>query len=94
LIQPLIRDDHAVEAEALLSTRIAELSDEARTAFQQRIAWVYFLNGADADARRIADLARSGPTEYAVNAEWVSGLAAWRMAESHCGSRGGRVATK
>jgi len=81
LIQPLIRDDHAVEAEALLSTRIAELSDEARTAFQQRIAWVYFLNGADADARRIADLARGGPTEHAVNAEWVSGLAAWRMAD-------------
>jgi soluble lytic murein transglycosylase-like protein len=81
LIQPLIRDDHAVEAEALLATRSAELSDEARTAFQQRIAWVYFLNGLDADARRIADLARTGPTEYAVNAEWVSGLAAWRMGD-------------
>ena len=81
LIQPLIRDDHAVEAEALLATRSAELSDEARTAFQQRIAWVYFLNNMDADARRIADLARSGPTEYAVNAEWVSGLAAWRMGD-------------
>ena len=81
LIQPLIRDDHAVEAEALLQTRIAELSDEARTAFQQRIAWVYFLNNMDADARRIADLARAGPTEYAVNAEWVSGLAAWRMGD-------------
>jgi soluble lytic murein transglycosylase len=81
LIQPLIRDDHGVEAEALLTTRIAELTDEARTAFQQRIAWVYFLNGADADARRIADLARGGPTEYAINAEWVSGLAAWRMGD-------------
>jgi len=81
LIQPLIRDDHAAEAEALLATRSAELSDEARTAFQQRIAWVYFLNGMDADARRIADLARAGPTEYAINAEWVSGLAAWRMGE-------------
>lgn len=81
LIQPLIRDDHAVEAEALLNTRIAELSEEARTAFQQRIAWVYFLNGLDADARRIADLARAGPTEYGVGAEWVSGLAAWRMGD-------------
>jgi soluble lytic murein transglycosylase-like protein len=81
LIQPLIRDDQPVEAEALLETRIDELSDEARTAFRQRIAWVYFLNGNDADCRRIADLARSGPTEYALNAEWVSGLAAWRMAD-------------
>ena len=81
LLQPLIRDDHAAEAEALLNSRSAELSAEARTAFQQRIAWVYFLNHMDADARRIADLARTGPTEYAINAEWVSGLAAWRMAD-------------
>jgi soluble lytic murein transglycosylase-like protein len=81
LIQPLIRDDQPFEAEALLNTRIAELSDEARTAFQQRIAWVYYLNGNDRDARRIADLARSGPTEYALHADWVAGLAAWRMGD-------------
>ena len=81
LIQPLIRDDQPFEAESLLNTRIAELSDEARTAFQQRIAWVYFLNGNDRDARRLADLARRGPTEYALHAEWVAGLAAWRMGD-------------
>jgi soluble lytic murein transglycosylase-like protein len=81
LIQPLIRDDQPVEAEALLNTRVAELSDEARTAFQQRIAWVYYLNGYDAECRRIADLARRGPTEYALNSEWVSGLASWRMGD-------------
>jgi soluble lytic murein transglycosylase len=81
LIQPLIRDDRPVEAEALLNTRIAELSDEARTAFQQRIAWVYYLNGYDAECRRIADLARNGPTEHALHAEWVSGLAAWRTGD-------------
>ncbi|HYN45437.1 MAG TPA: lytic transglycosylase domain-containing protein [Allosphingosinicella sp.] len=81
LVQPLIRDDRPIEAEALLNSRIAELSDETRTAFQQRIAWVYYLNGNDRDARRIADLARTGPTEYALHAEWVSGLAAWRMGD-------------
>ena len=81
LIQPLIRDDQPFEAEALLNTRIAELSDEARTAFQQRIAWVYYLNGNDRDARRIADMARTGPTEYAIHADWVAGLAAWRMGD-------------
>jgi soluble lytic murein transglycosylase-like protein len=95
LIQPLIRDDQPFEAEALLGTRIAELSDEARTAFQQRIAWVYYLNGNDRDARRIADLARTGPTEYALHADWVAGLAAWRMgdyaaAASHFGNVGAR----
>jgi soluble lytic murein transglycosylase len=81
LIQPLIRDDQPVAAEALLNSRIEELSDEARTAFQQRIAWVYYLNGYDADCRRIGDLARRGPTEYALHAEWVAGLAAWRMGD-------------
>jgi soluble lytic murein transglycosylase-like protein len=95
LLQPLIRDDQPVEAEALLNSRIAELSDEARTAFQQRIAWVYYLNGFDREARRIADLARNGPTEYATHAEWVSGLAAWRMgdygaAADHFGAVGAR----
>jgi len=81
LIQPLIRDDQPLEAEAVLNSRIEELSEEARTAFQQRIAWVYYLNGNDREARRIAEPARRGPTEYAIHAEWVSGLAAWRMGE-------------
>ena len=81
LLAPLIRDDRPVEAEALLNSRSEELSEEARTAFRQRIAWVYYLNNMDADCRRIADLARSGPTEHAIHAEWVSGLAAWRMGD-------------
>ncbi len=81
LIQPLIRDDKPFEAEALLDSRIAELSDEARTAFQQRIAWVYFLNGNDREARRLGETARRGPTEYALHSEWVAGLAAWRMGD-------------
>jgi soluble lytic murein transglycosylase len=81
LINPLLVADQPNEAEALLNTRAAELSDEARTAFQQRIAWVFYLNGRDAEARRIAGLARRGPTEYGIHAEWVSGLAAWRMGD-------------
>lgn len=81
LIQPLIRDDKPVEAEALLATRSAELSPDALTAYRQRIAWVYYLNGNDRDARRLADLARPGTTDYAVHAEWIAGLAAWRMGE-------------
>jgi soluble lytic murein transglycosylase-like protein len=81
LISPLIRDDKPVEAEALLATRSAELTTEARISFQQRIAWVYYLNGNDRDARRIADLCRTGSSDFAIQAEWVAGLAAWRMGE-------------
>jgi peptidoglycan lytic transglycosylase len=81
LIQPLLVADQPFEAETLLNSRIGELSDEARTAFQQRIAWVFYLNGHDREALRIAGAARSGPTEHALHADWVAGLAAWRMGD-------------
>ncbi|MGZ8361757.1 MAG: lytic transglycosylase domain-containing protein [Allosphingosinicella sp.] len=78
LIQPLLVADQPFEAEALFNTRRDELSDEARTGFQQRIAWVYFLNGNDRDARRIAEDGARGPTEWALHSSWVAGLACWR----------------
>jgi len=95
LLQPLIRDDKPVEAEALLATRSAELTPDALIAFQQRIAWVYYLTGNDREARRLADLARAGATDYAIQAEWVAGLAAWRMGEyGAAAAHFGRVATR
>ncbi len=78
-IQPLLVADRPFEAEAILNDQGGGLSEEARTAFRQRIAWVFYLNGYDNDARRIAGEARGGPTEYAIHADWVAGLAAWRM---------------
>lgn len=95
LIQPLLVADQPFEAESLFNERSAYLTDEARTAFGQRIAWVYFLNGHDRDARRLADQARHGPTEWGLHAEWVSGLAAWRMGDCEAaaerfGAVGGR----
>ncbi|MGZ8998589.1 MAG: lytic transglycosylase domain-containing protein [Allosphingosinicella sp.] len=79
LVQPLLVADQPLEAETLFNERRADLSPEARTAFQQRIAWVYYLNGNDREARRVAEDARRGVTEWAIHAEWVAGLAAWRM---------------
>jgi soluble lytic murein transglycosylase-like protein len=77
-IQPLIVDDRPSEAEALLLAREAELGAIARTEFQQRIAWAYFLIGDDVSTLRLADPARRGGGEWAVQAAWVSGLANWR----------------
>ena len=79
LIQPLLVNDQPHEAESLFNQRAAELSDESRTAFQQRIAWVFFLNGNDRDARRVAEQGARGVTEWAIHSNWVAGLAAWRM---------------
>src|SRR5690606_16370182 len=55
LINPLLVQDQPSEAESLFNQRRSELSPEARTAYQQRIAWVYYLNGNDRDAIRIAE---------------------------------------
>ncbi len=87
LIQPLLVADQPFEAETQFSARRAELSEEARTAFQQRIAWVYFLNGHDRDARRVAEEGLRGVTEWAIHSQWVAGLAAWRMGDYDAASR-------
>ena len=97
LIQPLLVADQPYQAEALFNERSFGLSPEARTALQQRIAWVYFLNGNDRDALRLADQARRGVTEWALHGEWVAGLAAWRLndcraAAEHFGNVAGRSA--
>ena len=81
LIQPLIVGDRPAEAEALLNARSYGLSPEARTEFQQRVAWSYYLTENDAAARRLADVARSGSGQWALHAAWVSGLASWRMGD-------------
>ncbi|SNS73601.1 Soluble lytic murein transglycosylase [Sphingomonas laterariae] len=78
-IQPLLRDDRAAEAEALLSASADMLTPEARTEWQQRVAWAYFLVGDDAAARRVATPAQAGYGDWVVEANWVAGLAAWRQ---------------
>jgi soluble lytic murein transglycosylase-like protein len=79
LVQPLIVGDRPAEAEALLLQYQDQLTPEARTEFQQRIGWSYYLIGANGEARRLSEQARVGSGEWALHGAWVSGLAAWRM---------------
>ncbi|HYJ82045.1 MAG TPA: lytic transglycosylase domain-containing protein, partial [Allosphingosinicella sp.] len=78
LVQPLIKDNRPYEAEAIFIERQEQLGAEARTEYQQRIAWSYYIVGNDRDARRLAALARSGSGEWSVQGAWSEGLAAWR----------------
>jgi soluble lytic murein transglycosylase-like protein len=78
LIQPLLVADQPFEAEALFNEHRDRLSEEAKTAFRQRIAWVFFLNGNDRDARRVAEEGARGSTEWATHSNWVAALACWR----------------
>jgi len=81
LIRPLLTDDKPGEAEALILSRAAELSVEARTEFGQRIAWTYYREGYPREALRVAAEARQGPGDWGIDAEWVAGLASWQLGD-------------
>jgi soluble lytic murein transglycosylase len=86
LVQPLIVDNRPFEAETLFNQHQHELGSDARTEFQQRIGWSYYIIGNDRDALRMAEQARRGSGEWAVHAGWAAGLAAWRMKDCRAAS--------
>lgn len=77
-MQPLIKEDRGADAQLLLEST-SGLSPDALTEWQQKVAWIYFVSGDDANARLMAAKARQGSSDWAVQADWVSGLAAWRQ---------------
>ncbi|WP_176595767.1 MULTISPECIES: transglycosylase SLT domain-containing protein [Sphingobium] len=80
-IQPFIKNDDPAGAESLLLTGEAGLTPDGLTEVRQRVAWAYYIESDDANARRMAARAlesRSGG-DWAVQAHWTTGLAAWRQ---------------
>jgi peptidoglycan lytic transglycosylase len=79
-LEPFVKVDDGPGAEAAYLTVLPTLTLEARAEAAHRVAWIYFVSGRDADARRVADYGRVGATgDWAAQAAWISGLAAWRM---------------
>ena len=78
-ILPLIKDNQPNEAEVILDAKATELGGESRTEWQQRVAWSYYITGDDVAARRLAAKAQVGSGEWAAQADWIQGLAAWRQ---------------
>ena len=69
-------------AAALLIEQLPYLSPEARAEASQRVAFIHYVLGRDADARRVADQGRVGATgEWGAQAAWISGLASWRLSD-------------
>lgn len=86
-LDPLVKNDDASGAEALLITQGPTLSAEARAEAGTRIAFIYYVLGLDMDARRVADAWRQGSTgEWASQAAWVSALASWRLGDYNSAS--------
>lgn len=78
-MKPFVKADDGVAAEALIASSSAELTPEAMAEMRSRVAWIYFVAGDDANARRMAAIAQSGEGEWAAQADWTQGLAAWRQ---------------
>ena len=78
-MRPYVKDDNGPAAEALLNSQESGLSPDSLVEWQQRVAWIYYLAGDDRNARRMAAKARSGTGEWAAQADWTEGLAAWRQ---------------
>ena len=77
---PLVKADAAAEAQVLLDATVG-LGPEAQTEWQQKVAWMYFLTGDDANARALAATAANGSGDWAVPARWVGALSAWRAGD-------------
>ena len=87
LLDPLVKSDDPAGGEAQLLSFAPQLSYEARAEAAQRVAFAYYVNGLDLDARRVADTWRQGATgEWASQAAWVSGLASWRLGDWNAAS--------
>jgi len=87
ILDPLIKTNDAAGAEAQLLTYAPQLSVEARAEAAQRVAFAYYVNGLDLDARRVAETWRQGATgEWASQAAWVSALASWRLGDFNAAS--------
>ncbi len=74
-----IKNDNPQGAEALLNASAMNMSSEGRTELEQRIAWSYYIENDDASALRMARQAQNGAGEWIGHADWVAGLAAWRL---------------
>ena len=78
--EPFVKIDDGPGAEALYLQAVPTLSYEARAEAANRVAWIYFVSGRDADARRVADQGRVGAVgDWAAQTAWISGLASWRL---------------
>ena len=86
-MQPLVKIDDGAGAQAMLE-ETEGLTPEALTEWQQKVAWMYFLQGDDARARDMAGKAANGAGDWAIQARWTDALAAWRQRDCASASAG------
>lgn len=80
-IQPYINRDDPAGAESLIGPAESQLSPDGLAEARQRVAWSYYIENDDANARRLATrvLETGSTNDWSVQAYWTVGLAAWRQ---------------
>lgn len=78
-INVFIRNDDPASAEQLVESRSSTLSSAALTELRYRVAWSYYIENQDDNARRVAQIAMAGGGDWGVQAHWVNALANWRL---------------
>ncbi|MES2271673.1 MAG: lytic transglycosylase domain-containing protein [Pseudomonadota bacterium] len=80
-VLPLIKADNPAGAELEVAAVEPLLTPQGRTEWRQRVAWSYYIENDDANARRLATTALIDDTggDWAVQSHWTIGLAAWRQ---------------
>lgn len=87
-LEPLVKSDSAEAAEALYLQALPTLTPEGRAEAAQRVAWIYYVLGRDADARRVAETASEAAAgEWVSRAHWIAGLASWRQNDCEAAAR-------
>lgn len=80
-LQELIKADDPAGAESLLNEQGLSLDSDALTELRYRVAWSYYIENDDSNARRMAATARIAGGAWATQSEWVHGLASWRLGD-------------
>ncbi|MGE4429897.1 MAG: transglycosylase SLT domain-containing protein [Sphingobium sp.] len=80
-IQPYINRDDPAGAESLIGGAQSGLSPDGLAEARQRVAWSYYIENDDANARRLATrvLETGSTNDWTVQAHWTIGLSAWRQ---------------
>ncbi len=76
-----IKNDDPDGARQLLDGIDAGLSSQARAEWRQKVAWSYYIENNDPAAMALAQTANEGSGPWVAEANWVAGLAAWRMSD-------------
>lgn len=93
VIQQYVEADDPEGAEAAYREAIDGMGSEGRAEIGQRVAWLYYTEGRDRDALRVAREARGyAAPEWSAQAAWVQGLAAWRLDDCNSASPAFRYA--